>query len=468
MISPARRAAYRALLDVELGRGDLPQALARSREHTPDDRDQALAAHIVLGTLRWRGSLDYLIERLAHRRLAALDREVLTALRLGTYQLLHLTRVPASAAVHESVELAKEARKKSAAGLVNAVLRAIISQRDHLPFPAAPTAGEPPESREAMADRLGVTLSHPRWLVARWLTRYGEVATEEWLRFDNEEAPLTLRANLLKISAADLAALLAEHGVVTRPARWSPHGLVVVSGNPLRTTLEGEGSFVVQDEASQLVGLMLPVRPGAKVLDACASPGGKTTEIAARMEDRGVLVASDMRARRIALLRETVARCGARSVRIARADFTAAPPFGSVFDAVLLDAPCSGLGTLRRDPDIKWRRSEEDIQVLATAELRMLAQAALAVAPGGYLLYATCSSEPEENQDVVRRFLDSNPDFTSVPREIVAASSGLPDALLDEAGHLRTLPHVHGLEAFFAALMVRRPLPATFVSAKDL
>jgi 16S rRNA (cytosine967-C5)-methyltransferase len=457
MISPARRAAYRVLLAVERGRGDLPQALARARAQTPDHRDQALAAQIAIGTLRWRGALDYLIEHFARRRLVAFDPEVLTVLRLGAYQLVHLTRVPASAAVHDSVELAREARKTSATGLVNAVLRAVAAARERLPFPAAPGRGAPAETHEATVDRLSITQSHPRWLVARWLARYGQAATEDWLRINNQEAPLTLRANLSRISAVELASRLSRHGVATRPARWAPHGLIVTSGNPLRTPLEAEGLFVVQDEASQLVGLVLPLRTGARVLDACASPGGKTTAIAARMDDGGLLVASDVRAKRVDLLRETVERCGARGVRIVQADLAVGPPFSPVFDAVLLDAPCSGLGTLRRDPDIKWRRREEDVHALATGERRMLEQASSIVAPGGCLVYATCSSEPEENERVVEQFLASHQDFAAARADGPGSGPGLPAAVLDKAGHLRTLPHVHGLEAFFAALLVRRP-----------
>jgi 16S rRNA (cytosine967-C5)-methyltransferase len=458
-IAPARRAAYRILLDVERGTADLPQAMAKARADLEDGRDQALAAHIAIGTLRHRAALDYLIERVARRSIAALDPEVLTILRLSAYQLVHLNRIPVSAAVNEGVDLVRAARKKSAAGFANAVLRALAGQRDALPLP-----GRPPDSVEgedrtrALVDYFSITLSHPRWLVARWLSRHGEAATEAWLRFNDEEAPLTLRANLLKISVDDLAARLAEHGVTTMRTKYSPHGLVVTGGNPIRTPLERDGFFVVQDEASQLVGMALPVKEGDRVLDACAAPGGKTTGIAMAMHDRGLIVASDVRARRVALLEQTVRRSGARSIRLAQADFTRPAPVQPVFDAVLLDAPCSGLGTLRRDPDIKWRRREEDLAVLAAAELQMLQHAAEAVRPGGVLLYATCSSEPDENEDVAARFLDGRADFHAANLERAPASDSepaLPLPVVDAAGHLRTYPPVHGLEAFFAALFVR-------------
>jgi 16S rRNA (cytosine967-C5)-methyltransferase len=452
--APARRAAYRILMAVERGDTDLSQALAKARVHLDDRRDQSLAAAIAIGTLRRRAALDYLIERFARRSIEAIDAEVLTILRLSAYQIVYLTRVPTAAAVGEGVDLVREARKTSAAGFANAVLRGIGRQREALPLPGRPEAATAGDERRtaALLEYFSITLSHPRWLVARWLARYGEAATETWLRFNNEEAPLTLRANVLKISVDDLAVRLHDHGVVTTRTGYAPHGLIVVSGNPIRTPLEGDGLFVVQDEASQLVGQALPVKAGDRVLDACASPGGKTTQLAAGMSDRGLIVASDVRPRRVALLRETIGRVGVRSVRLTQADFTAPAPFGAVFDAVLLDAPCSGLGTLRRDPDIKWRRRENDLVALATAGLGMLGHAADTVRPGGYLVYATCSSEPEENEEVVARFLQARPDFQPAARP-----AGAPPLPLNPAGQLRTYPHEHGLEAFFAALFVRRP-----------
>ena len=463
--APARRAAYRILLKVDRATADLPGAIAAERPRVKDPRDQALAAAIAIGTERWRGALDFLIERFSRRRLDGIDPEVLTSLRLSAYQVLYLSRVPPSAAVADGVELVREARKTSAAGFANAVLRAIARERAAPPLPARPdpapdVPGADGERRSAsLLDYFSITLSHPRWLVARWLARHGESATESWLRFDNEEAPLTLRVNVLKISVEDLRARLHEHGVSTTRTRYAPHGLVVTSGNPITTPLHRDGLFVLQDEASQLVGLMMPVKPGDRVLDACASPGGKTTELAAEMEDRGLVVASDVRARRLALLRETLRRSGARCVRVTQADFTRPGPFGPVFDAVLLDAPCSGLGTLRRDPDIKWRRVEADLPVLAAAQLAMLQHAADTVHPGGWLVYATCSSEPEENEEVVQRFLEARPDYMAAPAlpPVTMAPDGAPSPV-DAAGRLRTYPHLHGLEAFFAALLRRRPV----------
>jgi 16S rRNA (cytosine967-C5)-methyltransferase len=380
---------------------------------------------------------------------AKLDPEVTTILRLTIFQLLHLDRVPASAAVNDAVSLAKAAGKSSAAPLVNAVLRRVSRERQRLPLPSRPN---PVDSREAMLDYLAVTLSHPRWLVARLLDRYGFADTERWAQFDNTPAPMTLRPNRLRTTAAELAERLAPHGVETRPGRYAPDALVVVSGNPLLTPLVGEGLFAVQEEASQLVALMTAVRPGEHVLDACAAPGGKTLAMAGAMGGRGFVAAADFRPARLVLLARAVREAGAANVHVLRADAAASLPFGPQFDCVLLDAPCSGLGTIRRDPEIRWRREEQDLAAFSAVQLRMIREAARAVRPGGRLVYATCSSEPEENEAIVAALLAGGGFEPSAPEKLPAEVR----PLLDERGRLRTLPFRHGLDAFFAASLIRQ------------
>jgi 16S rRNA (cytosine967-C5)-methyltransferase len=451
-IAPGRRAAYVALRAVISGHLDLPDALARARDRLDDHRDQALAASAATGTLRWMAALDAVIEAFGHRPLARLDPEVLDILRLGAFQLLHMDRVPARAVIDDAVELAREQRKGSAAGFVNALLRRIDRERDRLPLPARP--GE--ASGGSALDYLSVTLSHPRWLAGRWLGALGFDAAEAWARFDNAPAPLTLRVNTLKTTLDALVEALACAGVRVEPTRYAPSGLVVTAGQPIATPLFEQGWFFVQDEASQLVALAAAARPGERVLDACASPGGKTIAMAAGMQDRGTIVAGDVRGRRVNLLQQTVIRSGARSVRVARLD-AAQPPFDAVFDLVLLDAPCSGLGTIRRDPEIRWRRQESDLPTLAATQFALLSKAAATVKPAGRLVYATCSSEPEENEDVVAAFLATRDDFTveAVQLDGVQAPSSAP--LTNAQGCLRTRPDRHGLEAFFAAVLRRRP-----------
>lgn len=449
MIAPARTAAFIALRDVNAGRVDLPAALASVRPTLKDERDRALTTDLVTGTLRWQRQLDHLIEHFAKRPLTKLDFDVLQILRLGAYQLLHLDRVPAAAAVNDAVAMTRRARKTSAAGLVNAVLRGLSRHSHKLPLPLRPPGGDP-------LPYLEVSLSHPGWLANRWLGRYGFDAAETWETFNNAAAPLTIRVNRLKIDRDALTRDLAAHGVAVEPARYAPDGLIVTSGNPLRTPLAGTGQFVLQDEASQLVALLGAPEPGMKVLDTCASPGGKTTAMAAMAGDRAQIVAADMRSARVQLLRETVSASGARNIRVLQADLEAGLPFAADFDVVFVDAPCSGLGTVRRDPDIRWRRAEADLIPLASAQLRMLGNAADAVRPGGRLIYSTCSSEPEENEQVVASFLAANGRFAQI--DLRADRPAYFDSLepvLDESGALRTSPHAHGLEAFYGAVLRR-------------
>jgi len=447
VIAPARLAAYEALRAVSRRAADLPAALARARAGLRDERDRALAGEIATGTLRWQGAFDRVISEYAGRPIDRLDPEIVEILRLTLFQLLHLDRVPASAAVNDAVHMARKVGKSSASSLVNAILRRASRERGRLPLPARTT-----DAHDAQLDYLETTLSHPRWLVERWRSRHGFEAAEAWCRFNNSAAPLTLRANRLRTTREELAATLAAAGVETDPCRFAPDGLIVRSGNPLLTPIASEGLFIVQDEASQLVGAMAAARSGERVLDACAAPGGKTTGMAADMGDRGLLVACDVRPKRVRLLTETVRAAGARSVRVVQANAAEPLPFGEVFDMVLIDAPCSGLGTVRRDPDIKWRRVPDELGSLASLQTRILESAAAVVRAGGRILYSTCSSEPEENDEVVERFLGGLGRFRLVPLSFPAAPE-----LIDSTGCFRALPFRDGLEAFFAASLACPP-----------
>ena len=458
MIAPARVAAYDVLRAVNASRSDLPGALAVVRARLPDERDRALAGEIATGTLRWQGSFDAIIEVFARRPVTKLDSEVLDILRMTAFQLIHLDRIPASAAVNDAVALTGKVGKRSASGLVNAILRRISRERDRLPLPRNPkkVAGTfpgkvPATFLEQALDYLEKTLSHPRWLIARWLDRYGFEATEQWALFDNAPAALALRANTLRITRDALIERLAALGVETEPTRFAPHGLTVRHGNPLSTALADEGLFFVQDESSQLVAELVRAAEGERILDGCASPGGKTTAMAAAMGNRGLIVATDLRGRRVELLARTIATLGATCARVVQADASAVLPFREPFDAVLLDAPCSGLGTLRRDPDIRWRRSAGELKRFAATQIEMLNRVAAAVGPGGRIIYATCSSEPEENEEVVADFLASHHEFAQAPERISASMARFVTA----DGHFRTLPFRDELEAFFAAILVK-------------
>ena len=462
MIAPGRRAAVEVLRAVTRTSATLPDALARATARLQDDRDRHLAAEVATGTLRMQAALDHVIAALSRRPLARLEPAVLDVLRATAYQLIHLDRLPAHAVVNDAVALTREAGRAAATGLVNAVARRIAdpASRPTLPpRPASPiaagAAGLSERDVAAWLDYLSITLSHPRWLAQRLLERLGSAAAEAWCRFDNERAPLTLRANTLRVSRDALAAQLAACGVDTVPSRYAADGLIVRAGHPLGTPLAATGLFVPQDEASQVVGAFAGAQPGEVVLDTCAAPGGKTLALAAALGGRGVLVAMDLRPRRVALLARTVALAAPHAVHVVRADLSAGAPVGPVCDLVLLDAPCSGLGTIRREPELRWRRCPEDLAGFAARQIRLAEVASRAVKPGGRLVYATCSSEPEENDGVLDAFLARASDFTlEDPRDRIAGSPIA--ALLDARGCLRTSPAQHGLEAFFAAMLRRR------------
>jgi len=425
MIGPARRAAYDALMAHAVNGTDLPAAVAAARRGLTDPRDQTLLTELVTGTIRMRNAIDHQLALRCTRPLDALDVAVLTSLRLGGFQLMYLDRVPASAAVNDAVALTRRGGKTSAGGMVNAVLRALSRDRERLVWPDAPESAA-----------LAIRYSHPEWLVGRWLVRYGSERTRQWLAFNNEAPHLCLAANRLKGTRDELAERLLAEGVTTEPTRRSQHGLVVVGGAALATAAFRDGWFVVQDEASQLITQLGSMAPGHRVLDLCAAPGGKTLALAARCGP-GHVVACDVRPRRVRLLRSTLQRTGLAAVPVVQVASTGALPFADrSFDGVLVDAPCSGLGTLRRDPDIRWGRRADDLPRLAAGQLTLLHRAAGLVRPGGELIYSTCSSEPDENEDVVAAFLADAHDFRLVHEH-------------------RTLPPDDRLEAFYGAVIAR-------------
>jgi 16S rRNA (cytosine967-C5)-methyltransferase len=448
MIAPARVAAYEILSAISGGRADLPSAIAHSRRTMSDDRDRHLAAEIATGVQRWRARLDHLIAHYARRSVDRIDPPVLEILRLSLYQLAYLTRVPASAVVDDAVKLTGRVRKKSAGGLVNAVLRTMTRSRRSWPVPPRPGEGA---TRDDQLTYLTIALSHPAWLAERWLDRLGFDRAEAWMAFDNQLAPLTLRANTIRTTVADLIDRLGSAGVTAHRAAYAPGALIVDEGQPLRESAVA-GLFVVQDESSQLVTLLAGESPATPLLDVCAAPGGKTTAFAAAMQQPALLVACDVRDRRMALLRQTVAASGATGVHLVQADAVRGLPFDARFATVVVDAPCSGLGTLRRDPDIRWRRQRDDLTSLAASQLTLVRQAAATVAPGGRLIYATCSSEPEENEQVAAQFAREFPLFAPIDaRQLHPALT----PVVDSQGHLRTEPDRHGLEAFFGAAFER-------------
>ncbi|MGE0394183.1 MAG: transcription antitermination factor NusB, partial [Vicinamibacterales bacterium] len=315
MVAPARRAAYRALRAVQSGQRDPASACAEEDAALSDARDRGLLREIVTGTLRWQRRLDFLIAHVANRDTARLDAEVLTILELSAYQLLHLTRVPASAVVDDAVTLTRGARKTSAAGFVNGVLRSLSRQRGHLPLPARPGPSAP---RAEVVAWLGLTYAHPDWLVERWVDRMGVEDAEAWLRFNTDTPVPVLRHNALAGSVDALQEALRREDVAVHPGAWAPGAFVVEHGDP--QAVVASGLAMLQDEASQLVAALVEAAPGDRVLDVCAAPGGKSTAIAPRLGDAGLLVACDIRPRRLRTLASAVRTARAGRIRLVQID----------------------------------------------------------------------------------------------------------------------------------------------------
>ncbi len=448
-MTPVRLAAARVLVAVERGRTTLAAEVDRGRSHLAEARDRALLLELVSGTLRWQRALDGALDACSRRPLSTLDGAVRAVLRLAAYQLRHLDRVPAHAVVHEAVEATRALGHARAAGLVNAVLRKLARST----APAVPPAPADAADRTQTLAYLAVALSHPEWLAARWLDRHGFDAAAAWCRFNNDAPEVSVRP-MRGESAADLVLRLAAEGIEAAPGRVVRDALRLPPGSLGRLAPATRARVAVLDEGSQLVAHALGVRPGDRVLDVCAAPGGKTRVLADELRGDGLLVAGDYRRARLALLRTTLAGDQVNA-RVLRLDATHPLPFRPIFDRVLVDAPCSGLGTLRRDPDLKWSRQPADLERLAGTARQILARAAEVVRPGGRLLYATCSSEPEENDAVVDAFLESRPDFALVPAVPSAAVPTL-DRVVDARGLVRTLPFRDRLDAYVAAVLERR------------
>lgn len=438
----ARELAHRILVRVEVSNG-YSNLLLRALPPEMERRERALCTELVLGTLRWRGRLDHALAQCSRRPLQEVDPALLTTLRMGAYQLLYLDRVPDSAAVNESVRLARRSAGRGAAGFVNAVLRALLRQEIRWPGDDA----DPVE-------RLAVQTSHPPWLVQRWLDRLGPQQAEQALLAHNQPAPLVLRVNRRRTDPAALRTRLQAEGVQTEPGVWSDDALQVSKGNPLGGDAFREGLFYVQGEASILVADLVGAQPGERIADLCAAPGGKATQLAAVVQTRGLLVACDLHPKRLGLVRDNAHRLGLDRMRLVVHDAGQPAIRPGSLDRALLDAPCSGTGVLRRHPEIRWRNELDDVRRLASLQARLLDAAAPTVRPGGRLVYSVCSLEPEEGLEVVQRFLQRRPDYHidepgDVPEALVDRSGGLP--------HLLTHPQRHGLDGFFAAVLQRDP-----------
>ena len=404
--------------------------------------DKNLCYAIVFGVLRHRNFLDFIIQSFAKIPLSRMDLPVLTVLRMALFQLRFLDRVPNFAAIDTSVTLIKNRNGKKTAGFVNGVLRNAVRQFHTLSLPDPHT------------DLMGhITIVHsiPQWLAERWLARYGPEQILELCRTINQVPPLTLRANTLRIARSELNDIFTAAGFDVRLTSLSPHGISIMGSGIRIEALPGfdQGLFAVQDEAAQLISLILDPKPHHTVLDTCAGLGGKTLHMAQIMGRPGQITAMDTDSAKLSLLKAEAHRLGTAEIQCRTLDLMKAgqTDFPEYFDRVLVDAPCTGLGVLRRNPDTKWKRSFQDIQRMAGHQKKLLNAAANRVKPGGILVYAVCSGEPEENEHVVTAFLKKRKDYVLEP---VMECFGLP---MDR--YLKTFPNGMDMDGFFAARLKR-------------
>ena len=420
------------LIDIELSSGIL------------SGPDRGLYAELVFGVLRRQGTLDHILQQLLEKPMVELDPLALVILRIGLYQMTCLDRIPDSAAVNESVNLAKLITPGTS-GLINAVLRNYLRRRDTITFPDINTNP---------ATAIAARHSQPEWLAEQWLEQLGVTEAQQLAEASSQQPPLTLRVNTLRSTRDQLLQEFEKQGIEATPSRFSPDG-IALAGRHIISTLPGfdAGLFAVQDEASQLAGRLLGPEPGERIWDACCAPGGKSGHIAQLMNDRGELIATDISRSKLTLVQDNIRRLGINSVTTAVADLHQPDTFPvGTFDRILLDAPCSGLGVIRRNPEAKWRLFSGDITRLAAVQKTLLQNAAIKLKPGGTLLYSTCSTSEAENELVIEDFLLHHPGF------VLENLNDLFPAwqeLFAFYGMFRVWPHRHGMDGFFAARIRR-------------
>ena len=440
----ARETALKALHEVNEKGAYANVALARAlRAANLSDMDRRFATELVYGAVKAGGTLDWMLRRYVNRPLSKIPPMVRDILRLGIYQLFFMARVPASAACNTAVEMTKRCSHAGTVKFVNAVLRTAAREPEKAAFPAGAAQA---------AQGLALAAQHPQWLVERWLKAFGYEETKALCDFDNAQAVLSLRTNTLKTTREALLTRLGEEGVEAVPSDWAPEGILCQRHGSLDALASlQQGLFQVQDESSMLVAHVLAPVPGDFVLDVCSAPGGKTTHIAARMADRGRIVALDVHEHKLRRVAENCERLGITSVEPLLLDAReAGARFSRQADRVLVDAPCSGLGVLRRKPDARWRKTPEEIAALAPLQRAILKSAAAAVKPGGVLVYSTCTIERGENEAVVEDFLAQHEDFA-----LECVGDLLPGKKRPET-MLQLYPQRDGTDGFFIARLRRR------------
>lgn len=385
-------------------------------------RDAALLTELAYGTIQRKMTLDFFLAPFLKKKP---ERWVRNLLRLSLYQMVYLDKIPERAVIHEAVNIAKKRGHKGIAGMVNGVLRSV--QREGIPSL---------DSIEDPVERLSVQTSHPRWLVERWVNAYGIEKTAAMCEHNNTAPAQTVRVNLLKMTRDEAIAALSEEGFEAEAADLSPAAVRMKKGNAARSALFQNGVISIQDESSMLVASVLGAKPGDRVLDMCAAPGGKTAHIAETMADKGHVDALDIHAHKVKLIAENAARLSLDSIQAHQLDARkAGEQFeAESFDAILVDAPCSGLGVIRRKPDLKYAKTPQDLASLQPIQLAILQAAVPLLKPGGTLVYSTCTIDKEENEGTVQRFLDANPSFEPVPVGVLSEDRTMMQLFPDDFG----------------------------------
>lgn len=403
--------------------------------------DKALLFEIVHGVIRWLGKIDWVLNGFYKGQFSKCIPNVKNSMRVALYQILFLDKVPDYAAVNESVEFVKKLQGEKSANLTNAVLRNIIRNKDGIRFP---------DKKKDTVNYLSAFYSHPNWLVKRWVNRFGKEFTQNLLIANNKRPKHTLRINKLKTNPDELKTLLSEVGLNHSEGKYIEDYLQLSTlTNITNWEYFKKGYFSIQDESTGMACKILDAKPGMKVLDLCAAPGGKTTFIADRMKNEGEIVALDKFESRLDIFNKNIERLGITNVRAIAKD---ALEFDEKdFDRVLADVPCTGLGTLTKKPDIKWKKDLSDVRNLAKIQLELLEKAGDLVKVGGYVVYSTCTIEPEENIDVVKKFLANNSNF-----ELMNVKGEIQDSLIDENGCAQSFPNKHNMDGAFAAKLVRK------------
>jgi len=405
------------------------------------DVDRRFVTELVYGTIKAKGTIDWLISQNITRPLHKVSPIILNILRMGVYQIYFLEKIPFSAACNEAVNLTKKFGHQGTVKFVNAVLRNIVRNKDRLAFPTI-------EENEPL--HIALTYNHPEWLVQRWRYRFGTEDTIALCKYDNESPSLSIRVNTLLISREGLKKKLEEEGIQVKLSLWCKEGLLCEKIPSFNTIINKLGSYIyIQDESSMLVGGILAPRPEDLVIDVCSAPGGKTTHLAQIMKNKGKVIATDIHAHKLKLIKENAERLGLHNIVTREQDATEIlGEWREQADCVLVDAPCSGLGVLRRRAEARWNKTEKDLNFFPPLQKKILTSASAYVKPGGKLLYSTCTLEVNENSRVVEDFLSKNTDFMKI--DFTHPLTG------ETINELQLLPQKDGIDGFYICLLGRK------------